>query len=58
MQPQTRVRRMRRIGRHHGQSTDGIRQVYYDPAVRAAKAVRETGSSDRSEQDEQEDPQP
>lgn len=40
MQPQTRVRKMRPARRHHGRSTDGIRQTYYDPAIRAAKAVR------------------
>lgn len=39
MQPQTQVRKMKRAGQHHGRSTDGIRQVYYDPAIRAAKAV-------------------
>jgi hypothetical protein len=39
---QIRVRTMRRPGRHHGRKTDGIRQTYYDPAIRAAKAVRVT----------------
>lgn len=41
MRPQTRVRTMRRPGRHHGRKTDGTRKLCY-PAVRAAKSVRVT----------------
>ena len=41
MQPQTRVRKMRRPGRHTGRSTDGIRQVYHDPDLRAARRARD-----------------
>jgi hypothetical protein len=36
-QYQTRIRRMRQPGRHHGRSTDGIRKVYFDPEIRAAR---------------------
>lgn len=39
MQPQTRVRKMRPAGRRTGRKTDGIRQVYYDPAIRAARGI-------------------
>jgi len=40
MRPQTQVRKMQQPGQHHGRKTDGIRQEYYDPAVRAAKRAR------------------
>jgi len=41
-QYQGRVRRMRRPGQKPGpaRSADGIRQTYYDPAIRAAKAAQ------------------
>lgn len=40
-QYKTRVRKMRQPGRHHGRSTDGIRQTYHDPDVRAARIARD-----------------
>jgi hypothetical protein len=36
-QAQIRFRKMRQAGRHHGRSTDGIRKVYFDPEIRAAR---------------------
>jgi hypothetical protein len=39
MQPQRRIRKMRQHGRHHGRSTDGIRQNYYDEKIRRARGV-------------------
>ena len=41
MRPQTRIRKMRRPGQHTGRSTDGIRQTYHDPAIRAARVARD-----------------
>jgi hypothetical protein len=40
-QKQIRVRKMRQPGRHHGRSTDGPREVYYDPSIRAARKARD-----------------
>lgn len=40
-QYRTRVRKMRQPGQHHGRSTDGIRQVYHDPKIRAARIARD-----------------
>lgn len=40
MQPQTRVRRMRRTGQHPGRSQDGERETYYDPEIRRAKRAQ------------------
>ena len=45
-QYQTRVRRMRRPGRHHGRKTDGIRQAYYDGDLRAARLAAERARED------------
>ena len=41
MRPQTQVRKMRRPGLHHGRKTDGTRQNYHDPAIRAARRARD-----------------
>jgi hypothetical protein len=43
---QTRVRKMRQPGRHPGRSTDGIRQAYHDPAIRAAKAAAKAAAAE------------
>lgn len=58
MRPQVRVRKMRspKNPRKHGRSTDGIRQVYHDPAIRAARRARDreaglAGSSGHPEQE-------
>jgi hypothetical protein len=56
-QYKTRVRRMRPLGQHHGRSTDGIDQNYYNPAIRAAKAAqrREDKQAEQAEQDQQDE---
>lgn len=41
MQPQARIRKMRRPGRKHGRSADGICEVYHDPDIRAARRARD-----------------
>lgn len=41
MKPQARVRKMRQPGRHPGRSTDSVCQVYYNPAIRAARIARD-----------------
>lgn len=46
MQPQTRVRIMRKHGHKHGRKTDGIRQTYYDGDLRAAREAAERAKAD------------
>lgn len=48
-QHQGRVRRMRQLGQHpgSGRSTDGIRQTYHDPAIRAARATANAANAAR-----------
>ena len=53
-QYQTRVRKMRRPGQHHGRSTDGIRQTYYNPAIRAAREAAERTKAEHGQDSEQE----
>lgn len=38
MRPQTRIRKMRRHGRPGNRDDDDVRQTYFDPALRAARA--------------------
>ena len=45
-QYQTRVRKMRQPGQHHGRSTDGVRQTYYDGDLRAAREAAERARAD------------
>ena len=54
-QYQTRVRKMRPRGRHHGRSTDGIRQVFRDDAIITAKAAqyRADRAGNTTEQEDQ-----
>ena len=54
-QYQTRVRKMRPRGRHHGRSTDGIRQVFRDDAIITAKAAQQRAAraEDTNEQEDQ-----
>ena len=52
-QYQTRVRKMRPRGRHHGRSTDGIRQVFRDDAIITAKAAAQRAAQAESATDQE-----
>jgi hypothetical protein len=52
MQPQTRVRKMRPAGRRTGRKADGIRQVYYDPAIRAARGTVRIPATENEQEDQ------
>ena len=47
MRPQTRIRIMRRPGTQRNREAPEIRQTYFDPALRTARA--QSVSADRSE---------
>lgn len=54
-QYRTRVRRMRPLGQHHGRSTDGIRQTYYDGDLRAAREAAERAREDAPARDDEQE---
>ena len=55
MQPQTRIRIMRRPGAQRNREAPEIRQTYFDPALRAARA--QSGSDSRKIQSGQDQDQ-
>jgi hypothetical protein len=52
-QYQTRVRQIRPRSRHHGRSTDGIRQSFRDDAIITAKAAQQRAAQAESTTDQE-----